>query len=269
MHIDAMSRQQLHSGVAPPEFLQLAGHPLRWRLLGELARSDRVVRELTDLVGEPQNLVSYHLGKLRDGRLVCARRSSADRRDTYYGLDLARIGELLSSTGGALHPGLRLAPPSRGEAAIGPARVLFLCTGNSARSQMAEALITARSGGAIEAVSAGSHPRPLHPNAVRVMRDDYGLDLAGQPSKHLEVFAGQRFDWVISLCDKVREVCPEFPGLPQTVHWSIANPATGEPDDVTYPLFQQTAAELARRIGFLLAALADQTPAAREERTSA
>ena len=79
---------QLQPDVAPREFLQLAGHPLRWRLLGELARSDRMVHELTGLVGEPQNLVSYHLGKLRDGGLVSARRSSADRRDAYYALDL-------------------------------------------------------------------------------------------------------------------------------------------------------------------------------------
>src|SRR5882757_10335596 len=85
--------------IAPPAFLQLAGHPLRWRLLGELARSDRMVHELTGLVGEPQNLVSYHLGKLRDGRLVSARRSSADRRDTYYALDFAALGEGLSAAG--------------------------------------------------------------------------------------------------------------------------------------------------------------------------
>src|ERR1044071_3906912 len=94
--------------LPPPEFLQLAGHPLRWRLLGELARSDRAVSERAGLTGEPQNLVSYHLGKLREGRLVSARRSAADRRDTYYGLDLVRIGGLLSAAGGALHPGLRL-----------------------------------------------------------------------------------------------------------------------------------------------------------------
>jgi len=247
--------------LAPPDFLQLAGHPLRWRLLGELARSDRMVHELTGAVGEPQNLVSYHLGKLRDGRLVSARRSSADRRDTYYGLDLARVGGLLSAAGGALHPGLRLSRPSGGKTQIDPARILFLCTGNSARSQMAEALARARSDGAIEAVSAGSHPKPLHPNAVRVMREEYGLDLAGQTAKHLDGFAGQSFDWVISLCDRVREVCPEFPGCPEVIHWSIANPATGDADDVTYPLFRQTAADLATRIDFLLAVLADRTPA--------
>ncbi len=257
-----MSPPQLHADPAPPQFLQLAGHPLRWRLLGELARSDRVVHELTELVGEPQNLVSYHLAKLRDGRLVSARRSAADRRDTYYGLDLVRIGDLLAATGGALHPGLRLAPPAREDARIEPAKVLFMCTGNSARSQMAEALIRARSGGIIEAASAGSHPKPLHANAVKVMRDEHGIDLSAQASKPLSVFAEERFDWVISLCDRVREVCPEFPGHPETIHWSIANPVTGELDDVTYPLFQQTAAELVVRIDFLLARLAERAPAA-------
>ena len=264
-----MSANQLQPNVAPPEFLQLAAHPLRWRLLAELARSDRTVHELTGLIGEPQNLVSYHLGKLRDGRLVSARRSSADRRDAYYTVDLARIGVQLSATGGALHPGLRLtqqaSPDGSGPDAV---RVLFLCTGNSARSQMAEALVIARSGGVIEAFSAGSHPKPMHPNALRVMRDEHGLDLTAQTSKHLDAFVDQRFDWVISLCDRVREVCPEFPGHPETVHWSIANPATGEADDVTYPLFQQTAAELVTRIGFLLAALSDRAPTLRSKEKS-
>jgi protein-tyrosine-phosphatase/DNA-binding transcriptional ArsR family regulator len=248
--------------LALPEFLHLAGHPLRWRLLGELARSDRLVHELTDLVGEPQNLVSYHLGRLRDARLVSARRSSADRRDAYYTLDLTRMGDLLSATGGALHPGLRLAPPTRGRVGAGAATVLFLCTGNSARSQMAEALARARSGGAVEAYSAGSRPKPLHPNAVRVMREEHGIDLSGCASKHLDVFAGRRFDCVISLCDRLREVCPEFPGRPETIHWSIADPAAGQPDDdASYPAFRQTAAELDTRIGFLLAALHDRAPA--------
>src|SRR5579864_8868339 len=114
-----MSLQPAPHDAGPPAFLQLVGHPLRWRLLRELAHSDRVVHELTELVGEPQNLVSYHLGKLRDGRLVAARRSAADRRDSYYGLDLARVGALLSAAGGALHPGLRLAgPATRGAASI-------------------------------------------------------------------------------------------------------------------------------------------------------
>src|SRR5689334_25203027 len=104
MYTNAMTA--LTSPVPPPQFLQLAGHPLRWRLLGELARSDRTVHELTGLVGEAQNLVSYHLGKLRDTGLVSARRSSYDGRDAYYTVDLACIGELLSATAGAIHPGV-------------------------------------------------------------------------------------------------------------------------------------------------------------------
>jgi ArsR family transcriptional regulator, arsenate/arsenite/antimonite-responsive transcriptional repressor / arsenate reductase (thioredoxin) len=253
---------QVPPDLAPAEFLQLAGHPVRWRLLGELARSDRTVHELTGLVGAPQNLVSYHLSKLRDARLVSAQRSSADRRDAYYTVDLARISALLSATGGALHPALRLAPPPRGDAGRDAVRVLFLCTGNSARSQMAEALARVRSGGAVEAYSAGSHPKPMHPNAIRVMRDEHGIDLSGQASKHLDVFADQRFDCVISLCDRLREVCPEFPGHPETIHWSLPNPADGDADDdASYPAFQQTAAELETRIGFLLALLTDRPSA--------
>jgi protein-tyrosine-phosphatase/DNA-binding transcriptional ArsR family regulator len=248
-------------GMAPPQFLQLAGHPLRWQLLSELARSDRTVHELTGLVDEAQNLVSYHLGKLREAGLVSTRRSSADGRDAYYAADLIRIGELLTATAGALHPGLRLTPPPDASDGPGTATVLFLCTGNSARSQMAEALIRDRSGGAVEACSAGSHPKPLHPNAVRVMRDEHGVDLSGYESKHLSVFADQHFDWVISLCDRVREVCPEFPGDPETIHWSIPDPAAGHADDeASYPAFQQIAVELETRIGFLLAVLTNATP---------
>src|SRR5262245_48049439 len=246
----------------PAEFLQVVAHPLRWQLLDELARSDRAVHELTGLVGEAQNLVSYHLGKLRDAGLVRVRRSSADGRDAYYTADLTRIRESLTATAGALHPGLVRRPSSSGsdESPTGGARVLFLCTGNSARSQMAEAIAVQRSGGVVHASSAGSHPKPLHANAVRVMREDHGIDLSGRESKHLSVFADQRFDWVITLCDKVREVCPEFPGHPDTIHWSMADPAARYADDAaSYPAFQQTASELETRIEFLLAVLTDRS----------
>ena len=75
------------------------------------------------------------------------------------------------------------------------------------------------------------------------------------------MFADQRFDCVISLCDRVREVCPEFPCHPETIHWSIPDPAAGDADDdASYPLFERTAAELETRIGFLLAVLTDRTP---------
>jgi len=240
---------------SPPIFMRLAAHPVRWRLLGELAFGDRRVGELCALVDEPQNLVSYHLRQLRSARVVWSRRSQADGRDAYYSLDLARCRELLAHSGEELHPGLRLSPPPAdgpGRSRRRPARVLFLCTGNSARSQIAEALIEQLAGGGVRAFSAGSHPKPLHPNTLRVMREQ-GIDLTGRSSKPLSKFAGQRFDYVVSLCDRVREVCPEFPGHPRLIHWSIPDPAReGNSDRETLAAFARTADELADRIPFLL-----------------
>jgi protein-tyrosine-phosphatase/DNA-binding transcriptional ArsR family regulator len=235
----------------PPSFVRLAGHPVRWRLMGELARSDRRVRELVSLVSRPQNLVSYHLSRLRADRLVAARRSTFDARDTYYHLDLENCADALAAAGLALHPGLRMSP----EPAIAlarPCRVLFLCTGNSARSPAAEALLRHRAS-QIEVVSAGSHPKALHPNTTRVLQK-YGIELAGRPPQQLSTFEGQRFDYVITLCDRVREVCPEFRGGAERVHWSIPDPAaSGGTDRDTYPAFERMMADLETRIGFLLA----------------
>lgn len=241
------------SSVAPPAFVAAAGHPLRWQLLSELARTDLAVHELTALLGQPQNLVSYHLGKLRKAALVTARRSSSDGRDAYYALDLARCGDLLSGIGAALHPGLRLTRPGLAVAVTG--RVLFLCTGNSSRSQMAEALLRDLSAGAVDAFSAGSKPKPIHPRAVSTMAGR-GIDLAGARPKHLDEFTGHSFDHVITLCDRVKEVCPGFAGPARAVHWSIADPAAA-PDGP--PAFERTAAELTQRIGFLLHTLADRS----------
>jgi ArsR family transcriptional regulator, arsenate/arsenite/antimonite-responsive transcriptional repressor / arsenate reductase (thioredoxin) len=246
---DALSQR----GTSPPMFLRLAGHPVRWRLLSELAYSDRRVGELCALLGLPQNLVSYHLGRLRAQRVVSRRRSRADGRDSYYVLELSHCSELLAATGLALHPGLRtVRAPVRPGARTTPRRILFLCTGNSARSQMAEALAEHLGGDSVHACSAGSHPKPLHPNAVRVMRERR-IDIGGRRSKHMEKFAAQRFDYVISLCDRVREVCPEFPGHPDLIHWSVPDPAgTGGTDAETYPAFVRTADELEARIPFLI-----------------
>ena len=240
----------------PPPILPLVAETHRWMLLTELARSDRRVGELTELLGKPQNLVSYHLGELRKAGIVTARRSSADRRDVYYSADLTRCRDLLGAAGAAIHPGIA---STAGAVGFAPGRrrpcVLFLCTGNSARSQMAEALLVHRSDSAIVARSAGSHPKPLHPNAVRAMAEA-GLDIARHTTKPLTTFARTRFDRVITLCDKVREVCPPFPGEPITSHWSIPDPATaGDTDAATYPEFRRIAAELEVRVGLLIAEL--------------
>jgi ArsR family transcriptional regulator, arsenate/arsenite/antimonite-responsive transcriptional repressor / arsenate reductase (thioredoxin) len=235
-----------------PPLLELAGHPLRWAILRELGRSDRRVRELAAALGERQSLVSYHLGRLRASGLVAMRRSSFDGRDTYYRADLARCEALLGETGAALHPALRVLPPAPPVPSATPVRVLFLCTGNSARSQIAEALLRHAAGDGVAAFSAGSRPKDVHPEAIRAMRVR-GIDIGDARSKHLSVFAADRFDHVISLCDRVREVCPRFPGDPDTVHWSVPDPAA-EPEGSG--AFERTADELAQRIGFFLHVLA-------------
>jgi ArsR family transcriptional regulator, arsenate/arsenite/antimonite-responsive transcriptional repressor / arsenate reductase (thioredoxin) len=226
-----------HRGTLPP-LLELAGHPIRWTILRELAQSDLRVRELTAAVDERQSLVSYHLTRLRSSGLVATRRSSFDGRDTYYRTDLARCRELFAETAAALHPALRPSAVPRPASA----RVLFLCTGNSGRSQIAEALFRDMAPGRAHAFSAGSRPKPVHPEAVRVMRAR-GIDISGARSKHLSVFEAERFDHVISLCDRVREACPGRP----TAHWSVPDPAGG-PERA----FARVADELAERVAFFL-----------------
>lgn len=228
----------------PPAFVRLAAHPLRWALLRALAGGDLRVRELVAHVGEPQNLVSYHLRLLRGGGLVTATRSSFDGRDSYYHLDLDRCAGALAETGAALHPALRRETP----APPGRATVLFTCTGNSARSPIAEALLRRRAAGKVTVISAGSHPKTaLHPGAVRVLSEEFGIDVARQRPRHLDTVAGRRFDHVITVCDKVREVCPEFPHHPRRRHWSIPDPAAGDAGS-----FARTAAELDTRVRHLL-----------------
>lgn len=261
-----MASTHAQSTADPLAFLQLTGHPIRWRLLAELARGDRLVQELADALGEPQNLVSYHLAKLRDGGLVRTHKSAADKRDAYYTANLDRIGSGLAEAGGNLHPALRLSSPDLSEPTLSHGRILFLCTGNSARSPLAAALMNKRSAGHVKAESAGSDPKPIHANAVRAMKELHGIDLSGHVPRHFSHFAKQGFDCVVTLCDRVREVCPEFPGDGDAVHWSIVNPVTQEPDAKTYPRFRDTVAELDNRICWLLAGLAAKPGEARIRR---
>ncbi|MEV8315062.1 metalloregulator ArsR/SmtB family transcription factor [Streptomyces sp. NPDC059900] len=242
---------------AAPAFVRMAAHPLRWKLLAELATGDYRVRELVEQVSQSQNLVSYHLRLLRAAGLVTARRSSFDARDSYYHLDLERCAHALAHAGTALHPALGFAPTPPSLPSPPPARrpaVLFACTGNSARSPIAEALLRRHTGGRIEVTSAGSHPKPhIHPDAVRVLREEHGIDIPEQRPRHLDTLAGRRFDHVISLCDKVREVCPDFGDRTRLIHWSIPDPAAADtPGPAGYPAFIRTAAELETRIRYVL-----------------
>jgi len=134
-------------------------------------------------------------------------------------------------------------------------RVLFLCTHNSARSQMAEGILRHLGGDAVEAWSAGTEPSRVHPLAIRAMAAR-GIDIRGQRSKSLDEFLGQRFDYVITVCDRASETCPIFPGAPERIHWSIPDPSAVEgSEEVRYRAFDEAAADLTTRIRYLLALL--------------
>jgi protein-tyrosine-phosphatase/DNA-binding transcriptional ArsR family regulator len=256
--------------VQPPALLKLLADDLRWKVLTALVYSDRRGRELVSLIDEPQNLVSYHLKKLREGELVHERRSSYDGRDVYYSLDLAKLQTLYSAAGEALHPALSQASSATAESQatadtkgdgegddLPPARVLFLCTHNSARSQMAEAIMRQMGGPMVEVYSAGTEPSSIHPNAVAVLAS-MNIDASAARSKHLDEYADQRFDYIVTVCDRVREACPVFPGDPEQIHWSFPDPAAVEGEEEKYRAFAKTAQELTTRVRFLLNVIANE-----------
>lgn len=238
----------------PPDVLRLLAHEVRWNLLSILTAGDRRVQELVQVLDQPANLLSYHLRLMREHNLVTMRRSDADSRDVYYSLNLDELRSLYIHAGQALHPALiapadPVTPPAKTGESL---RVLFLCTHNSARSQMAEGLLRHSGGGQFEVTSAGSEPAPIHPDAVKVMQD-MGIDISHQRSRHLDDYAGKRFDYVITVCDRVREVCPTFPDATRTIHWSIPDPIESGSDARTRRrAFQDTALNLSRRIRYFL-----------------
>lgn len=103
-------------------------------------------------------------------------------------------------------------------------RILVLCTGNSARSQMAEGLLRDEAGAGHQVFSAGTKPSSVRPEAIAVMRE-LGIDISGQRSKPVGEFGGQTFDYVITVCDNARDNCPVFPGGTVRLHWSLEDPA--------------------------------------------
>lgn len=109
-------------------------------------------------------------------------------------------------------------------------KVLILCTGNSARSQMAEGLLRHLAGERVEVFSAGSKPSMVNPFAIEAMRNR-GIDISGQRSKHLSEYLQQPFDYVITVCDQAAETCPIFPGRAQRIHWSFPDPAAAQGSD--------------------------------------
>lgn len=133
-------------------------------------------------------------------------------------------------------------------------RVLVLCTGNSARSQMAEGLLRHDGGARFEVESAGVSPTAVRPEAVAAMRE-VGIDITGQRSKSVEEFAGQDFDYVITVCDNAREQCPVFPGPVRRVHWSFDDPAAAAGDEAArLSVFRRVRDEIRARLREFVAA---------------
>jgi thioredoxin type arsenate reductase len=127
-------------------------------------------------------------------------------------------------------------------------RVLFLCTGNSARSVIAEALLKSIGGGDFEVYSAGTHPKGINPFTVRVLQQA-GLDPSEFHSKSMNEYVDQKFDYVITVCDNAAEECPIFPGDPERIHWSFTDPAAVEGTDlIRLTAFQQTLREMRQRL---------------------
>src|SRR5687768_12540767 len=134
-----------------------------------------------------------------------------------------------------------------------PFRLLFLCTGNSARSQIAEALLSKRAPDRFVAGSAGSHPAPaVNPLAIEVLKEQ-GIAWQGRAPKSVDDVIGEQWDFVITVCDRAKESCPIFPGQPTFAHWGLPDPAeaTGSHEQ-QLRVFRQAAAQLGRRIDLML-----------------
>lgn len=126
--------------------------------------------------------------------------------------------------------------------------VLFLCTGNSCRSQMAEGWLRHLDGARFDVASAGTHPVGLNPMAVTVMKEA-GVDIAHHRSKRMDELAVQRFDYAITVCDRAKEACPIFPGATSVLHWSFDDPADAQGDQVArLAVFRRVRDEIAQRV---------------------
>src|ERR1041385_9420619 len=127
-------------------------------------------------------------------------------------------------------------------------RVLILCTGNSARSQMAEGLLRHLAGDAFEVLSAGVARTRVRPEAIEVMRE-IGIDISDHRSKSVDEFSGDKFDYVVTVCDNAKENCPVFPDKTKLVHWSFDDPAAAHGDETArLAVFRRVRDEIAQRL---------------------
>lgn len=244
------------AGPAAPDvvtFFKLLADETRLAIIRLLTLSDLRVHELVAAVQAPQNTVSYHLKQLRVLGLVREHRSTADGRDSYYQVDWERLQALYHAAGQTLHPGIL---PGGEDNAVGeppgPLRVLFLCTHNSARSQLAEGLLRQLGGDQVTVSSAGSQPAAaVHPDVLALLAR-WRIDATNQRPKPLEQFQQQPFDYVITVCDRTREHCPVFLGDPIQIHWSCPDPAAIADGTLRRQVLEQLGRDLRTRMGYLL-----------------
>jgi arsenate reductase (thioredoxin) len=130
----------------------------------------------------------------------------------------------------------------------GPIRVLFVCTGNSARSLLAEALVRHKGGAAFDVHSAGTDPRGVNPLTLRIL-SEAGIDASWARSKSVSEYLGQPFDYVVTVCDEARQVCPVFPGVHQSLHWGYEDPADAVGTEIErLAVFRRVFIQLGERI---------------------
>jgi ArsR family transcriptional regulator, arsenate/arsenite/antimonite-responsive transcriptional repressor / arsenate reductase (thioredoxin) len=201
------------------ESLKLLADDTRWRLVAALRYGDLQVGELVQRLSLSQNLVSYHLGILRQAGVVQVHRSDADARVSYYALDLTALKALYARIGAELQIAEERAPLSPGRAPT----VVFLCTANSARSQIAEGWLRHLSGGRAVALSAGTQPQALHPLAAQAMQE-VGVEIGQQRAKPVADLLDTRPDLIVTVCDIAREGYSPWAATPHQLHWSIPDP---------------------------------------------
>jgi ArsR family transcriptional regulator, arsenate/arsenite/antimonite-responsive transcriptional repressor / arsenate reductase (thioredoxin) len=229
--------------------LKLIADETRWRILRALRGCDRHVGEIVAQTGLPQNLISYHLGVLRQANLVQQHRSDADGRAIYYGAKLSELRVLYQQIGADL-----AIPSQRPITGLPATTVVFLCRANSARSQIAEGWLRSLSGGRISVRSGGTQPAQVHPIAVQVMAE-VGIDIGHQQAKSINSLAALTPDVVVTVCDIAREECALWPDVGDHLHWSIPDPAAVTGDAERLTAFRSVRDEIQQRVEGLLGLL--------------
>jgi protein-tyrosine-phosphatase/DNA-binding HxlR family transcriptional regulator len=231
--------------VPLPPLLKVLAHEIRWDLIQALRLGDWRVQELAERLGLATNLLSYHLKQLRQADFVRTRQSDADGRDIYYHLHWAGLEAAYAQIGQALAlPPFPQAPP------LPALRLLVICTHNAARSQMAEGFLRHYGQGRLQVVSAGEQPTHVHPLAIQAMKQ-WGIDISQHQAKPLSPYVDEAFDYVITVCDRAREVCPPFPRGQHSLHWSLPDPQASQDPEA----FLDSAQELYQRTKIFLALL--------------